>query len=424
MQPAEPLRALPEQAGGAGAVATGPTARIPAGGAGPVPFRALLARVHEIGGAVLAPHADGVDREARFPTESVEALRAERLLSAYVDVDDGGMGLSVTEVARVCEALGRYCASTAMIYAMHQIQVACIRNHAGPSAFFRAFLRELAERQLLLASATSEAGIGGDIRTSRCAPVVDGERFTLEKDATVISYGAEADAILVTCRRGPEAAARDQLLVLVRRSETELQPRGTWDTLGFRGTRSLGFVLRARGGTEQILPEPFEDVFTRTMNPFSHLTWTSLWLGLAEDAAERARRAVLKTVRERGGIPDIAGIRMAELNETLFLMRSAVHAAVAEYQALLDGGDAESFRDYGFALRLSSVKVTCSELAVDIVGKALRIAGLAGYRNDSPSSLGRHLRDAHGTALMVNNDRIRAGNAALHIMQRPATHGG
>jgi acyl-CoA dehydrogenase len=399
-----------------GAVEAGPAARTAPRGR--VPFKMLLARVHEIGAAVLAPHAAGVDQDARFPAESIDALRAERLLSAYVAPDAGGMGLSMSQVTRICEALGRYCASTAMIYAMHQIQVACIRHHGESSPFFRAFLREIADRQLLLASATSEAGIGGDIRTSRCAPVVDGERFTLEKEATVISYGHQSDAILVTCRRSPEAGPRDQLLVLVRREEMELEPRSGWDTLGFRGTCSLGFMLRGWGSTAQVLPEPFEDVFTRTMNPFSHLTWASLWLGLATDAAERARRAVLKTVRERAGISEITGIRMAELNETLFLMRGGLQGVVADYQALLDGGDPEAFRDYGFAIRLSNVKTTCSELVVDVVAKALRIVGIAGYRNDSPASLGRHLRDAYGAALMVNNDRIRTGNAALHIMQR------
>jgi acyl-CoA dehydrogenase len=41
------------------------------------------------------------------------------------------------------------------------------------------------------------------------------------------------------------------------------------------------------------------------------------------------------------------------------------------------------------------------------------VAGLSGYRNDTPYSLGRHLRDAHSAALMINNDRILGNSAAL-----------
>ena len=55
-------------------------------------------------------------------------------------VEFGGMGLDVTQVARLCEALGQYCGSTAMIFAMHQIQVACIVHHALETPFFRDYL--------------------------------------------------------------------------------------------------------------------------------------------------------------------------------------------------------------------------------------------------------------------------------------------
>ena len=41
------------------------------------------------------------------------------------------------------------------------------------------------------------------------------------------------------------------------------------------------------------------------------------------------------------------------------------------------------------------------------------ICGIAGYRNDSKFSLARHLRDAYGAALMVNNDRILKLNATM-----------
>ncbi|MEJ1963846.1 MAG: hypothetical protein WDO56_20735 [Gammaproteobacteria bacterium] len=40
----------------------------------------------------------------------------------------------------------------------------------------------------------------------------DGDSFKLNKDATTISYGQSADALLVTCRRAPDAPASDQVL--------------------------------------------------------------------------------------------------------------------------------------------------------------------------------------------------------------------
>lgn len=67
-----------------------------------------------------------------------------------------GDGISVAEVADVCYALGRACASTAMVYAMHQTKVACIVRHGQSSAWHQLLLRRLASEQLLLASSTTE----------------------------------------------------------------------------------------------------------------------------------------------------------------------------------------------------------------------------------------------------------------------------
>jgi acyl-CoA dehydrogenase len=152
----------------------------------PVQFEAVLERVHVIGAEVIAPNAVDVDRDARFPHEAFAALRAEKLLSCYIPAELGGMGLDITEVSRLCEALGHYCASTAMIFAMHQIQVACIVHHALGSPFFRDYARQVAAKQLLIASATTELGIGGDVRSSICAVKAVGDHFTLEKQAPVI----------------------------------------------------------------------------------------------------------------------------------------------------------------------------------------------------------------------------------------------
>ena len=119
----------------------------------------------------------------------------------------------------VCYVLGRACGSTAMIYAMHQIMVACLVRHAGASAWHEQLLRRLCDEQLLLASSTTDGQGGGDLRKSDCAVVQDGARFTLAKSATVMSYGAQADGIVTTARRAPDAPATDQVLVALLKED-------------------------------------------------------------------------------------------------------------------------------------------------------------------------------------------------------------
>jgi len=105
----------------------------------------LIDTARRIGEAVAAPAADAVDRSARFPHEAMAALREERMLGALVPRNLGGPGATIKEVAAACEALGRSCASTAMIYAMHQIEVACLVRHGLTSPYFRDYLAQLAQ---------------------------------------------------------------------------------------------------------------------------------------------------------------------------------------------------------------------------------------------------------------------------------------
>lgn len=379
---------------------------------------ALLEKVHGIGKEIVAPNATAVDRDARFPHEAFAALKDAKLLSSYVPTELGGMGLSIYDQSKICEVLALYCGSTAMIFAMHQIQVACIIHHTLHDDFFREYARELVEKQYLIASATTELGIGGDVRSSLCAVIVEGDSFILEKQAPVISYGAFADAILVTCRKSADAGRNDQACVLVRKEDYTLEQLSGWDTLGFRGTCSNGFTLRSRGSAKQIFPGAYADVHRITQQPFSHIVWSSLWLGIANDAINRARASVRAEARKTPGTLPPSALRLAELDAVMFSMRAGVQQCVAEYHQRLTSTDPDVFSDYGFNLRISNLKIRTSELVIEAVGKAMMICGIAGYRNDSKNSLNRQLRDAYGAALMVNNDRILGQSSAIQIMQK------
>ena len=183
-----------------------------------------------------ARHALDVDAGARFPQELVSALREQRLLAAYVPVTRGGLGWSLRAIAELCETLGRGCASGAMVFAMHQIQVACIVHHGGGSGRWERLLEHIAQKQPLIASITSEAGVGGDIRTSRCAVKEGAGGLEVDKQATTLSYGAHADGYLLTARRTADSPGSDQVLVWLERERCRLTAEGVWNPLGMRGT--------------------------------------------------------------------------------------------------------------------------------------------------------------------------------------------
>jgi acyl-CoA dehydrogenase len=372
-------------------------------------------KMAEVADKVSASFADQVDQDGRFPVETIDALRADRLLWALAPTELGGWGASIGEVSLGLTALGRQCASSAMVVAMHHIQAACLVRH-GTNPDLRNYLAEAVEHQHLLASATTEVGTGGDVRSSVCAVDVAHGSFRLEKQAPVISYGNFADGILVTARRSADSPESDQVLVLCRPPELELEQVGEWNALGFRGTCSPGFVLRASGRASSVLDEPYGDISTQTMLPVAHLLWSSLWLGIASAALDRARRFVQSEARKRPGTTPAAAIRLADVTAVHQQFTELVRGSVRRYEEIEH--DAERLSALGFAIAMNSLKVTASTLVVDVVRECMVICGIAAYRLDSPYSLGRHLRDAMGASLMVNNDRIMGNNAQLLLVHR------
>lgn len=375
----------------------------------------LAKRAAAIATEIAGPAADDVDRQARFPIEAANALRSEGMLSSLVPTHLGGEGASVSAVASATAELARHCASTGMVYAMHNLEVALLVRHAT-SEYLQSYLRDLVTHQYLLASATTEIGTGGDTRSSVCAVNRENGRYRLEKQAPVISYGEHADGILATARRAPDSPASDQVLVLCSAPDFELKPICGWDTLGLRGTCSSGYTLIAEGDEANVLPASFGDISAQTMLPVSHILWSHVWLGIATEALDRARRSVQAEARKNPGVTPPAALRLAELTALYDHLAALVHGAARAFDEIAD--DPEALSRLSFTVSMNSLKVNASTLVVDIVSGAMGVCGIAAYRLDSPYTMGRLLRDAYGASLMVNNDRILANNAQLLLMNR------
>jgi acyl-CoA dehydrogenase len=384
----------------------------------PVGAQNRRARVEAVA-AIAAERAVATDRDSAFPRHAIAALRAQRLLSILVPCELGGEGARLGDVVDICYRLGQACSATAMIYAMHQIMVACVIRHARDGGWHERLLRRLSSEQLLLASSTTEARGGGNLRSSEAPIISEGSRIALERRATVISYGADADAVVTTARRSAAASASDQVLTVFLKEDYSLETIVGWDTLGMRGTCSVGFVLRAAGGADQILPDPYEKIHVETMVPFAHLTWAAVWTGIAAGAVERARLFLRHGARQAAGQLPPGAPRFTKACGLLAQLRGLLAASLQRYLEIAD--DRPALAAPGFQTMINMLKVEASELAVAVVMSALGAAGLSGYRNDSEFALGRHLRDVLSAPIMINNDRIVANIAPSLAMSAVPT---
>lgn len=371
---------------------------------------AIADAARRIGVEVAGPAADDVHEKARHPVEAIDALKDARLLGMLVPVELGGEGARIADVVNAIRLLAQHCTSAAMVLAMHQIQVAMLVHH-GATDELRAFVRDLAREQLLVANAVSEVGVGGDNSRSLCAIARD-ERgcFRLDKHASALSYGASADAIIATACAVAGGDEHDQVVVLTRQPDFELEPTGTWDAMGLRGTDSRSFWLHARGPAGFVFPAAGRDVLGHAGLATNNLFQCSVWLGLAEGAAARTHTSVRARARKDTDAATMPAMRLAELKVELERLRDTIGRGAQRAEAVLAGDEPAG---PGLALAMNTLKVSASSAALDVVGRAMLISGIEGYRGGSALSLGRHLADAFGAAVMVSNDRALRNNAEL-----------
>jgi acyl-CoA dehydrogenase len=364
---------------------------------------------HRIADDVTGPAAYDVDLNARFPAESLAALKEERILSAIVPVELGGMGATLSDISTVIRVLSRSCAATGSVLAMHVEQMFCLVKY-GTTESLRKVLAESVKDQLLIANANSEVGIGGDVMRSKAALTPEKGGWLFDKQALAASYAASADLILSTARRSPDAADTDQAYAVLRVSNCTLEPTSGWDTLGLRGTCSSGMHITSHVTDDDLFPVSFAEVANGGGGQLRHVLMTSVWTGIAEAAMNEAHEAVRAAARRDIGTTPLSAVRLAEIMTEVQTARSMLAEALRQIEAAIE---ADSIDDIGLVMSLRNVKVVTSSAAMSAATAALQICGINGFRRGKDHRLERILRDACGALIMVSNDRYRQENAQM-----------
>ena len=307
-----------------------------------------------------------------------------------------------------------------MVFAMHQIQVAVHRRAMrGESAFFRGLPERVrASSSCLIASATSEIGVGGDMRTSMLRGRARRRRLHARRSTPPSSPTASTP----TTSSSPRGARRtragsDQVLVLVKRDEYTLDRVGGWDTLGMRGTCSYGFVLKAKAPVDQVLAVPFADISAQTMLPVSHILWAHVWLGIATVGG--LARAQVRACR---GAQD-AGHRAAQRaarwpSSSVSCTRCAAACATPCSSTASATTTPTRSPALGFAIRMNNLKIATAEQVVPD-----RLQGHGSLRHQRlPQRLAVFARPAPARrarrGVMILNDRIYGTNATLLLVSK------
>ena len=176
--------------------------------------------------------------------------------------------------------------------------------------------------------------------------------------------------------------------------------------------------MRAEVAPEQVLPAPFSAVMAESMVPVTHILWSHLWLGIATDAFDRARAFVRASAKRTPGETPPAAIRLSHLMSELSLLRSEVRSALEEFVEASRGARTGSGSRRCRPRFASTTSRSRRRAGASRLPGAMGVCGIVGFKNDTPFSVGRHLRDTMSASLMIANERIHQTNASLLLIAK------
>jgi short/branched chain acyl-CoA dehydrogenase len=157
--------------------------------------RALRETVREFAEGVIAPVAEELDREHRFPVEIVRQLGEMGLMGVPFDAELGGGGGDTLAYALTIEELARIDSSVAITVAAHtSLGTSPIANF-GTDAQRARYLPDLCSGKRLAAFGLTEPGAGSDAGATRTRAVeqpdgswvIDGEKMFITNAGTELS---------------------------------------------------------------------------------------------------------------------------------------------------------------------------------------------------------------------------------------------
>ncbi|MEN3971737.1 isovaleryl-CoA dehydrogenase [Sphingomicrobium sp. XHP0235] len=344
----------------------------------------------------IAPLAEEIDREDRFPSELWPQMGELGLHGITVSEDDGGLGLGYLEHVVAQEEIARASASVGLSYGAHTNL--CINQIAkwGSAAQKEKYLAPLISGEHVGALAMSEANAGSDVVSMKLkAEKVDGG-YKLNGTKFWITNGAYADTLVVYAKTGE--GSRGITTFLIEKDDEGFSIGQKLDKMGMRGSPTAELVFNDCFVPEDRIMGPENGGVAVLMSglDYERTVLAGIQLGIMQACLD----TVLPYVRERKqfGTPigsfQLMQAKIADMYVALNSARAYVYTVARNCDA-----DKTTRFDAAGAILLAS------ESAFKVAGEAVQALGGAGYTKDWPVE--RYLRDAKLLDIGAGTNEIR-----------------
>jgi len=363
----------------------------------PAEYKELRASVRALSLKEIAPHAQAVDEEHRYPQEAADALQKAGLSAAHVPVEFGGDGADALATAIIIEEVARVCGASSLIPAVNKLgSLPLILG--GNVEQKKRWLPQLVAG-LGFSYCLSESEAGSDASALRTKVERDGDGWILNGSKKWISNAGVSEFYTVIAQGDPTLGSKGITAFIVEKSDPGISFGAPEKKMGFRGspTREVYFDNVKLSDDRRI--SEIGGGFSLAMDTLDHtrITIAAQALGLAQGALDVAKQYAHERKQFGKEIFDFQGVQfmLADMAMNIEAARQLTYAAAVKSE----NGEKD--------LRFFSAASKCfaSDMAMKVTQDAIQVLGGYGYVSDYPVE--RMMRDAKLTQIYEGTNQIQ-----------------
>jgi butyryl-CoA dehydrogenase len=355
----------------------------------------------------LRPIAGALDREARFPRETVRRMGELGLMGIFIPEAWGGSGGDAVGYTVAVEEVSRGCASHGVIMSVNNSLFCGPLYARGTDEQKHRFLTPFASGTKLGCYSLTEPEAGSDATNQRTRAERAGDGYVLDGRKIFVTSGREAHAALVFAQTDEARAHHGISAFIVEKGTPGFTVVKTEDKLGIRASDTAEFLFEnCRVPAENRLGEEGEG-FKIALGALDGGR-----LGIAAQAvgiAVAAYEASLAYARERKSF----GVPIGQHQMVQWMLADMATGIEA---ARLLTRRAAFLKDRGlpFGPEAAMAKLFASEMAMRVTTDAIQVHGGYGFITEYPVE--RHFRDAKITQLYEGTSQIQKLVIARHLL--------
>jgi len=346
----------------------------------------------------IAPIADEIDRESRFPAETLRKMAELGLMTMLVPEAAGGTGMGAVAYCLALTEIGAACASHAVTTSVTNMVCEGIYRFGTPEQHARHIPRFASGEYAAGAFALTEPNAGSDAGSLRTTADRDGDAYVLNGTKVFITSGSYAGVYMVAAKTSRDAGKAGISVFLVERGTPGLKVGRKEEKMGQRASDTVELVLEnCRVPAENLLG--FEGDGFKIM--LSSLDGGRI--GISANSCGLARAALHSAVqyakeRRQFGKP-IADFQAIQWK----LADMATQLEAAQLLTWRAAQRKEAGKPY--TQEASMAKVYATEMVQRVCREALQIHGGYGYVREYPAE--RYLRDAMAVTLYEGTSEVQ-----------------